>query len=110
MQRGNTISPGTWLSQCGLLTVSPYCENAFLHVNQKGIVTHYNHQKQITWTMEGGVCTPSQPECTPGLQIDAEGKITIGGKAVNYVTSYVKEAQLAPWPFSEAPKLKVWRK
>ena len=107
---GSTISPGIWLSKCGLLTVLPSCNNAYMHFDREGVVTHYNSMKLKTWQMEGAVCDPNDEECVSGLQFTEDGKIVIGGKHVTYLTSYVKDAELEPWPFAEAPKVKVWRK
>lgn len=107
---GSTISPGVWLSKCGLLTVMPSCENSYLHFNREGVVTHYNAAKLVTWKMEGGVCDVDDEECIPGMQVQEDGKVVIGGKTVPYVTSFVKDVNLSPWPFVETPKLKVWRK
>ena len=107
---GSTISPGIWLSKCGLLTVLPSCKNAYMHFNREGVVTHYNANKEKTWQMEGAVCDSDDEECVKGMEFTEEGKIVIGGKPVSFVTSYVKDAELAPWPFVNTPKLKVWRK
>jgi hypothetical protein len=107
---GSTISPGVWLSKCGLLTVLPSCENAYLHFDREGVVTHYNAAKLVTWKIEGVVCDVDDKKCIPGMQIQPDGKVVIGGKHVSYVTSFVKDANLSPWPFVETPKLKVWRK
>lgn len=107
---GSTVSPGIWLSKCGLLTVLPSCENAYLHFDRDGIVTHYNSAKHVTWKIEGAVCEDDDVDCISGMQFLDDGKIMIGGKHVPYVTSFVKEANLSPWPFAETPKLKIWKK
>jgi len=105
---GSTISPGIWLSKCGLLTVLPSCKNAYMHFNREGVVTHYNSKKEKTWQMEGEIC--DEDDCVQGMEFTESGKIVIGGKPVGYVTSFVKDAELSPWPFVTTPKLKVWRK
>jgi hypothetical protein len=107
---GSTISPGLWLSKCGLLTLLPSCENAYLHFNREGVVTHYNAKKAETWKMEGAVCSADDEACVPGMQILEDGKVVIGGKPVHYVTTFVKDVTLSPWPFVETPKVKLWRK
>ena len=107
---GSTISPGIWLSKCGLLTVLPSCKNAYMHFNREGVVTHYNSKKEKTWQIEGYVCETNEDDCVQGMEFTEAGKILIGGKPVQYVTSFVKDAELAPWPFATTPKLKVWRK
>lgn len=107
---GSTISPGVWLSKCGLLTVLPSCENSYFHFNREGVATHYNAAKQVTWQMEGAVCDVDDEACNPGMRIAEDGKIMIADKHVPYVISFVKDADLSPWPFLETPKVKLWRK
>jgi hypothetical protein len=79
-------------------------------MGKDGIVTHYNSAKVITWQIEGAVCDKNDASCIPGMQVMDDGKIVIGGKPVTHVTTYTQEAELTPWPFVSAPKLKVWRK
>ena len=110
IHEGTTISPGIWLSKCGLLTVLPSCKNAYMHFNREGVVTHYNAKKEKTWQIEGYVCETNEENCVQGLNFAESGKISIGGKPVQYVTSFVKDVELSPWPFVTTPKLKVWRK
>lgn len=110
---GSTISPGIWLSKCGMLTVLPSCKNAYMHFNREGVVTHYNSKKEKTWQMEGELCDDNGDEdgdCVQGMEFTESGKIVIGGKPVGYVTAFVKDVELSPWPFASTPKLKVWKK
>jgi len=81
-----------------------------MHFNREGVVTHYNAKKEKTWQMEGDVCDSDDDDCVKGMEFTDSGKIIIGGKTLSYVTSFTKEAELAPWPFVSNPKLKVWRK
>lgn len=117
IQPGSTISPGIWLSQCGLLSLLPsFCkENAYVHFDRLGRVTYYNANKEVVWTMEGRVCPEDDEEkveCIRGMQVHPDGKIYVGGQLIHHVTVYPKgvTAPLSPWPFVETPKVKVWRK
>jgi hypothetical protein len=126
---GSTISPGVWLSKCGLFSLVPsYCtDNAYVHFHRNGTVSYYNAEKVLLWTMEGAVCpevdeastTPTTvsttPICIRGMHVQNDGKIIIGGKPIHNVITYStnynkKEPPLSPWPFVENPKLKIWRK
>ena len=130
---GSTISPGVWLSKCGLYSLVPsYCtENAYVHFHRNGTVSYYNSEKVLLWTMEGAVCpeiedttsttnppttktATTAPTCIRGMYVQNDGKIIIGGKPIHHIISYSgnnkKEPPLSPWPFVENPKLKIWRK
>jgi hypothetical protein len=122
IQPGSTISPGIWLSQCGLWSLFPsFCpDNAYVHFDRLGRVTYYNAHKHVVWTMEGRVCPEEDAAggggetvaCIRGLQVLPDGKIFIGGQLIHHITVYSKgtAAPLSPWPFVETPKVKVWRK
>ena len=129
---GSTISPGVWLSKCGLYSLVPsYCtDNAYVHFHRNGTVSYYNAEKVLLWTMEGAVCpevdetaTTTTPNlnptttvtCVRGMYVQNDGKIIIGGKPIHHVITHgsnnnKKEPPLSPWPFVENPKLKIWRK
>lgn len=106
----DTLSPGIWLSKCGLMTILPSCEDSYMHIGRDGVVTHYGPSKEITWQMEGSVCDKEDENCTPGMVVQEDGKIVIGGKPIKYLTAYVKQVELSPWPFVDPPKLKIWKK
>lgn len=125
----STISPGVWLSRCGLYSLVPsYCtDNAYVHFHRNGTVSYYNADKILLWTMEGAVCpdvdetitppttTSPSPTCIRGMYVQNDGKIIIGGKPIHHVITYSsynskKEPPLSPWPFVQNPKLKIWRK
>ena len=128
---GSTISPGVWLSKCGLYSLVPsYCtDNAYVHFHRNGTVSYYNAEKTLLWIMEGAVCPEvdekttttaktsptSTPTCVRGMYVQNDGKIFVGGKPIHQVIAYSsynnkKEPPLSPWPFVENPKLKIWRK
>ena len=107
---GSTISPGTWLSKCGLLVFWPPCENAYFHVGKDGSAKHYSADRKVSWEMEGGECAAGNDSCVPGMQVAEDGTVQIGSKAVKFATSYSTGSSLSPWPFAEAPKLKMWQK
>ena len=121
---GSTISPGVWLSKCGLYSLVPsYCpDNAYVHFHRNGTVSYYNAEKVLLWTMEGAVCpdveetasgTPATA-CVRGMHVQNDGTIVVGGKPIHHVITYSnnnkKEPPLSPWPFVTNPKLKIWRK
>jgi hypothetical protein len=123
---GSTISPGIWLSKCGLLSVVPtYCnDNAYVHFHRNGTTSYYNAEKVLVWTMDGAVCPeldekdtgkgPNVPtnNCIRGMHVQTDGKVYIGGKLITHVTYYNSKniVPLTPWPFVDPPKVKVWKK
>jgi hypothetical protein len=124
---GSTISPGIWLSKCGLLSLFPSCtDNAYVHFRRNGTVSYYNSDKVLTWSMDGSVCpeelepvdndTKTPPTCIRGMHVQTDGRITIGGKPISHVTYYNSNSNkntivpLSPWPFVESPKVKIWKK
>jgi hypothetical protein len=113
---GHSISPGIWLSKCGIMAMSSSCDNAYLHIAKSGQVALYRNQ-EIVWQIDGGSCNQdanvaAKGNCTAGLQFMENRSIVVGGKHISTVTmahaSYVSATQdLSPWPFSELPKLKI---
>jgi hypothetical protein len=114
IQLSSVTAPGTWLTKCGLLTLWPNCENAYLHLDRSGVLTYYSAEKDIQWTVQGGSCSAAataDDDCVPGMQVLPDGSIIIGGQPAKYVTAYGGvDPSLSPWPFGETPKLRVWKK
>jgi hypothetical protein len=109
----SVTAPGTWLTKCGLLTLWPSCENAHVHLDRSGVLTYYSAEKDIQWTVQGGTCSAAATadDCVPGLQVLHDGSVIIGGQPAKYVIAYGGvDPSLSPWPFVEAPKLRVWKK
>jgi hypothetical protein len=106
---GHVVSPGVWLSKCGLLAVLPHCDNAFLNVSKDGKVILYNADHEIAWEMKGAVCSESDEKCIRGLHVMENGNLAIGGKSIQWLNMY-KPSDLSPWPFTEKPRVKVWKK
>lgn len=106
---GHVVSPGIWLSKCGILAFWPGCDNQYLKMSDTGVATLYNAKQEIAWQMEGRKCPVNEDDCIAGMHVNLDGSLAIGGKPINRVTMY-KESDLSPWPFAEAPKVKVWKK
>lgn len=110
---GHIVSPGIWLTKCGVLGVfpPPICEgNDKLDYSDDGMVTLLSHDGTPLWEMQGGVCAPEDAEagaCTPGMQVKEDSTIVIGGKTVYTVRLFDANADLSPWPFAEPPKLTI---
>ena len=116
---GHIVAPGIWLTQCGLLGVLPSCQNSYFALDMNGKVTVHNADHELAWEMQGGVCPDDKDddddaknaeECEPGMEVKEDGTIVIGGKKVKTVLVYQKGVELSPWPFAEAPKLKIRKK
>ena len=107
---GNVVSPGVWLSKCGLLFFLPSCENAYFSLDKNGKATYSDANQTTVWVMEGGVCDESDESCTPGMVVGVDGNIVIGGKNVKQATTYVKGFDMDQWPFAELPNLKLKKK
>jgi hypothetical protein len=110
---GHIVSPGIWLTKCGVLGVfpPPICEgNDKLEYSDEGMVTLLSHDGTPLWEMQGGVCAPEEAEagaCSPGMQVKDDNTIVIGGKTVYTVRLFDANADLSPWPFAEPPKLTI---
>lgn len=107
---GHTVSPGIWLSKCGVLAVLPSCENEYFFLDKDGRATVYDDERMIAWEMQGAVCPEEAEDCKPGMVVQEDGSILIGGKKVNGAVLKSKKASLSPWPFEEQPKLKLFKK
>ena len=108
LKPGHVLSPGMWMSKCGLLSPFPACHNSGLEMNEDGVLTLYGADGSVQWQLVGGKCQ-SDKDCTPGLVVKDDGNLVIGGKAITSVT--IKgDAPLSPWPFEMDPKLRVVRK
>jgi hypothetical protein len=106
---GHVVSPGIWLSKCGILGFWPGCDNRYLKMDDSGTVTLYNSNQEVAWQIEGGVCAKDDNDCVPGMHVNLDGTVAIGGVHVSWVSMYQTEA-LSPWPFAESPKVKIWKK
>lgn len=105
---GHIVSPGIWLTKCGLLAFLPSCENnARLEFTDRGVVTLYHQDGTPMWELQGGVCPKSDASCVPGLQVKDDNALVVGGKTVSHVKLFDLNAELSPWPFAEQPKVQV---
>jgi hypothetical protein len=107
---GSVVPPGTWITKCGLMRLTPYCDDSLMHVDSKGNVILYNSQNEIMWQIEGAVCKRKDKSCVEGMKVTKEGKIIVGGKHITYITKFGTDYPLSPWPFEEEPKVKTWLK
>jgi hypothetical protein len=110
LKPGHVLQPGMWMSKCGLLSPFPVCRNSGLEMNEDGVLTLYGSDGSVEWRLVGGKCRPDT-DCVPGLVVQNDGNLVIGGKAITSVTIKGDEpAPLTPWPFQMEPKLRVVRK
>lgn len=109
---GHVVSPGIWLSKCGILGFWPGCDNRYLKMDDLGTVTLYNSNQEVAWEIKGGVCADGDDDCIPGMHVNFDGTVAIGGMPVSWVSMYGYETEqaLSPWPFAESPKVKIWKK
>jgi hypothetical protein len=106
---GHVVSPGIWLSKCGILGWWPGCDNRYLKMDDSGTVTLYNSNQEVAWQIDGGVCANDDDDCVPGMHVNLDGTVAVGGKHVSWVSMYETDA-LSPWPFAESPQVKIWKK
>lgn len=105
--------PGTWKSKCGLLGYLPKvdflppCTNSYLEVHADGSVSLYDDDRETEKLMVGNVC--SSEDCVPGLVMNEDRTVSIGGKVVKSAKYYGDDSSLSPWPFKEEPKMKMRR-
>lgn len=107
---GHVVSPGIWLSKCGLAPFNPKCENAFFNFDSTGKATMYGADKLVVWEIQGSTCDKGE-DCVSGLKVEEDGTLVVGGDKITWLNKYTKDSvELAPWPFDVAPKLKQWYK
>lgn len=102
---GQVLSPGGWVSRCGLASFLPVCENSYLQMGEGGVLSLFDANGDLEWKMEGGVC--KSEGCISGLEMRDDEKLSIGGKVVNWVNVKKEADPISPWPFAIQPKLKV---
>lgn len=102
---GQVLSPGGWVSKCGLASILPTCDNFYLEMDDEGVLSLFSAEGELEWKMEGGVC--KSDGCISGLEMRDDGKLAIGGKVVPWVNVKPGADPISPWPFAEEPKLKV---
>lgn len=110
IQVGVLLPPGTQRSKCGLfgylpVKVSTTCKNSLLEVKEDGTVSILDEDGELNMLLVGGVC--SKPNCVDGLVVETDGSVFVGGKRVKSLLAYGDSTTITPWPFQEAPKLKV---
>jgi hypothetical protein len=102
---GQVLSPGGWVSRCGLIALLPTCDNAFLQMGDDGVLSLYDAEGELEWKMEGALCKTE--DCISGLEMREDNKLAIGGKVVQWVNVKKDAEPISPWPFAEQPKIKV---
>jgi KipI family sensor histidine kinase inhibitor len=99
------LSPGGWISKCGLASILPSCENAYLQMGDDGVLSLLDSDGELEWKIDGAVC--KSDECTHGLEMKEDSHIAIGGKKIQWVNVKKDADDISPWPFAEEPNLKV---
>lgn len=105
IEPGQVLSPGGWVSRCGLASFLPVCKNSYLQMGDDGVLSLYDANGELEWKMEGGVCKTDG--CISGLEMREDTKLAIGGKVVTWVNVKRGAEPIAPWPFAEQPKIKI---
>lgn len=123
---GDRLRPGSYVSKCGFMGFVPpvvlttlsdlaeehlpdhaglvpsVCESAGIEMGNDGVLRKYSYAGdvaggEVTWEIAGGVCPEEGDEaCVPGLVVEEDGRLTIGGQAAKIPT--IKE-EMEPWPF-----------
>lgn len=102
---GQVLSPGGWISKCGLASILPSCDNAYLQMGDDGVLSLFDAEGELEWKMDGAVC--KSDDCTNGLEMMEDGHIAVGSKSIQWVNVKKDADDITPWPFAEEPKLKV---
>lgn len=111
IQVGIPLAPGARRSKCGLVGYLPVkfsppgCTNSYLEVNRDGTVSVLGENRELEMLLVGDVC--SKENCVGGIFMESDGAVYVGGKRIKTVLVYGGDGVLTPWPFQEAPKLKV---
>lgn len=108
IRRGQLVPPGTWMSRCGLFDVFLGCQNAYLSVDDTGLVTLFDSARRVLWEIKGETCPQgvSPSDCTDGLKFTDEWRIQIGNKPITYIDVYL-DSDVMPWPFAYSPVVKM---
>lgn len=106
---GHVVSPGIWLTKCGVLSIYPACDNAYVTYDKNGTVKMFNAAEELVWEIDGGVCKAGDETCVPGMQVKDDNTLVVGGKTISSVKMF-KDASLSPWPFAEQPKVRIYKK
>jgi hypothetical protein len=109
IKTGHVVSPGIRLSRCGILPFMPSCSNAYLSFENDGTVVLKDSSNALLWEIKGGVCRKTDKNCIPGMKVEQNGEVVVGGKSVSYVYTHKDDIELSPWPFAEQPKLRIKR-
>lgn len=102
---GQVLSPGGWVSKCGVASVFPSCENAYLEMGDDGVLSLFDAHGELEWKMQGSVC--KSEDCIEGLEMREDSRLYVGGKYVQWVNVKKDAEPISPWPFAEAPKIKI---
>lgn len=102
---GQVLSPGGWVSRCGIASALPICDNEYMYMGTEGVLSLFDANGELEWKMEGGVC--STEDCVEGLEMKEDNRVLIGGKLVSWVNVKKDAKPISPWPFADEPKVKV---
>lgn len=105
IEPGQVLSPGGWISKCGLAFILPSCDNAYLQMGDDGVLSLFDSHGELEWKMDGAIC--ESDDCINGLEMKKDGKLAIGGKPIQWVNVKKNAEDISPWPFAIEPKLKV---
>lgn len=107
IQMGDKIQPGSWKSKCGLLGFLPFCENAFMQVDVDGTVKVFDSKQELMVQIQGFRGDTSEED--KSMVLGDDRILQIGGRPAHYASSYADQVELSPWPFAEAPRIKMQR-
>jgi len=104
---GHVVSPGIWLTKCGIMAPLPSCDNSYVRFGDDGIVKLFDQDDELVWEIEGAACKDGDVDCVPGMQVRDDNTLVVGGKQIASVKIHKDDAELSPWPFAEQPKVKL---
>jgi len=103
---GHVVSPGIWLTKCGIMSFLPSCDNSYVSFDDKGVVKLIDSNDEVLWEIVGSICDDGDEDCVPGMQVKEDSTLVVGGKQISTVKMY-GDADLSPWPFAEQPKVRI---
>uniref|UniRef100_A0A7S4NFY1 Uncharacterized protein n=1 Tax=Odontella aurita TaxID=265563 RepID=A0A7S4NFY1_9STRA len=126
---GDSLKPGSRRSKCGFLGLVPpvileklsdlaeqhapghaglipeVCEPAGIEMGEDGILRKYHGGGtggETVWEIAGGLCPEGDEECVPGLVVEENGALVIGGKP-GKIKKTASADEMVPWPFDIDP-------